>query len=70
MSDLSNEDKTIVQVVAALEYLKNVSEKEGLDDVHELIDCTFRMCLNTHMILKRSGYSYEEEVPGKKISSR
>lgn len=54
--DKNAEEQTgkIHHVIWCLEYLKNVSEEEGYQDIADLIDSTFKMCMSTFCILKRS----------------
>ena len=54
MSELNNETN-MLQIISALEYLKKASAKEGLEDFEDMIDACFRLCLNTYLIIKRTG---------------
>lgn len=48
-----NHKSKIQDIITALEYLRNESRKQGNDDITELIDSTFQVCLNAFCIIKR-----------------
>ena len=55
---------TAVEIISALEYLLRVAKKENMEDIEELIEATFKICLNTYLTLKRAGL--EANLPPRK----
>lgn len=50
---INNENKevNILHVIKSLDYLKRASEKEGYEDIAEIIESSFRICLTIYMHL-------------------
>lgn len=41
------------QIIDALEYLRDEAQKNGEDEISEIIDATFKICLNSYYTVKR-----------------
>ena len=42
------------EIIMALEFLKIEAEKTGEEEISEIINATFTICLNTYCAIKRS----------------
>ena len=69
MSKFNNETN-MLQIISALEYLKKTSAEEGLEDFEDMIDACFRICLNTYLIIKRTGVMDGNEGEAIKIKDK
>lgn len=46
-------DEKIEEIIMALDYLKDEAKKSGNDDIYQLIDSTFSICLHSFCLIKR-----------------
>ena len=46
-------DSRIADIISALDYLRGEAKLSGNDDIYNLIDSTFTICLHTFCIIKR-----------------
>lgn len=57
-----SQNEKIEDIIAALDYLRNEAKRSGNEDIYNLIDSTFSICLHTFCIIRR--YELQERMSG------
>ena len=60
-NDTRSKNKKIEEIIAALDYLRIEARKSGNEDIYNLIDSTFSICLRTFCIINR--YELNKTMP-------
>jgi len=60
--DKKEQNEKIEDIITALDYLRNEAKRSGNEDIYNLIDSTFSICLHTFCIIRR--YELQEMMSG------